>query len=392
MRRLLVLIIILVVILGLASAAQKYAPQLMQFSPSAVIPTGAPERVKIVTEESITIDIVKKAGSSVVTVTGQSTNPQSNDNTSPFDFGPFGGFFGFGTPQQPDQTQPNQPDTIGSGFIITGDGMIVTNKHVVSDTSMTYQVVTSDDKKYKVQKIYRDPLNDVALLKIDPGENSGKTLTPLTLGDSSHLQVGQYVVAIGTALGEFRNTVTTGIVSGLGRGITAGSPFEGSVEQLDNVIQTSAAINPGNSGGPLLNSSDQVIGVNTAVSQSGQNIGFAIPINVIKDSLNNFNQTGQFNRPYLGVEYKMISKDLAILNDLPEGAYVQNVLQGSPADTAGVQQGDVIIKIDGQRVNSSNQLSSIIAKKKTADKITITLYRDSKTIDVQATLQAAPQQ
>src|SRR5205823_3933846 len=296
------------------------------------------------------------------------------------------GIFGFGTPQQPDQSQQAQPESIGTGFIITGDGMIVTNKHVVSDTGMTYQIITSDDKKYKVQKIYRDPLNDVALIKVDPGENPGKTLTPLSLGDSSHLQVGQYVVAIGTALGEFRNTVTTGIVSGLGRGITAGSPYEGSVEQLDNVIQSSAAINPGNSGGPLLNSSNQVIGVNTAVSQSGQNIGFAIPINVIKDSLNNFNQTGKFDRPYLGVKYKMISKDIALLNDLPEGAYVQDVVQDSPADKAGIQQGDVLVKADGQRINEQDQLSTIISKKKVGDTITISLFRGNKTMDVNASL------
>jgi len=393
MRRLIILIVILILILGAASAAQRYFPILERFAPAAsVLPQGT-EKVKVVTEESITIDIVKKAGPSVVTVSGTSTAPQAN-NGSPFDFGPFGGFFNFGNPggsNQPDQSQPAQPDSIGSGFIISGDGLIVTNKHVVSDTTMKYQVVTSDDKKYTVQKIYRDPLNDIALIKIDPGENPGKSLTPLSLGDSSHLQVGQYVVAIGTALGEFRNTVTTGIVSGLGRGITAGSPYEGSVEQLDNVIQSSAAINPGNSGGPLINSAGQVIGVNTAVSQSGQNIGFAIPINVIKDSLNNFNQTGKFDRPYLGVEYKTISKDLALLNDLPEGAYVQSVVQGSPADKAGIQQGDILMKIDGQRITDQDQLSTYIAKKKVGDTITITLYRDSKQMDVQATLETAPQ-
>ncbi|TSC53199.1 MAG: protease, partial [Microgenomates group bacterium LiPW_16] len=165
---------------------------------------------------------------------------------------------------------------IGTGFIILADGMIVTNKHVVADTSAKYRVITKDDKTYEVVKIYRDPVNDLAILKI---EATG--LKPVEMGDSSKLKVGQFVIAIGTALGEFRNTVTTGVISGLGRGITAGSPFEGYVERLDNVIQTDAAINPGNSGGPLLNSAGQVIGVNIAVAASGQNIGFAIPINVI---------------------------------------------------------------------------------------------------------------
>lgn len=395
MRRLLIFIIVLVLILGAASAAEKYIPAVRQAFEDTSNSINLPEssqKVKVVTEESITIDIVKKAGPSVVTVSGQApaqAQSQSPDQ-SPFDFGPFQ-FFGFGSPdqQQPDQSQP---ESIGSGFIITSDGMIVTNKHVVADTSMSYQVITSDGKKYTVKNIYRDPSNDVALLKIDPTQNPGKNLVPLTLGDSSHLQAGQYVIAIGTALGDLQNTVTTGVISGLGRGITAGSPYEGSVEQLDNVIQTDAAINPGNSGGPLLNSSGQVIGVNTAVSENGQNIGFAIPINVIKDSLNNFNQNGKFSRPFLGVSYEMISRDLAMLNDLPEGAYVEGVEQGSPADKAGLQQGDVIVKIDGARVNANNDLATIIARKKVGDTITITIFRDNKTQDVKATLESAPQQ
>src|SRR5579885_1369803 len=392
MRRVIIFIIVLVLVLGLASAAGKYIPAVNDFintSNSISLPESS-QHVKVVTEESITISIVKQAGPSVVTVSGTSSQASSG---SPFDFG-FPPFFDFGPSspgelQQPDQ---NSPQSIGSGFIISSDGMIVTNKHVVDDTSMTYQVVTSDGKKYSVKNIYRDPLNDVALIKIDPNQNPGKKLVPLTLGDSSHLQVGQYVIAIGTALGDLQNTVTTGVISGLGRGITAGSPYEGSVEQLSNVIQTDAAINPGNSGGPLLNSSGQVIGVNTAVSENGQNIGFAIPINVIKDSLTNFNQNGQFSRPFLGVSYTMLSKDLAILNNLPEGAYVQDVQSGSPADKAGIQQGDVIIKIDGQRIDANNQLSTVIAKKKVGQTITVTVYRDNKTQDLKATLASAPQQ
>lgn len=388
MRKLIVLIVILVVILGLTSASQKYIPSFFK-SVSDKSKTAFPqssEKIRIVTEESVTIDIVKKVGPSVVTI-AEEYAPRSS--RSPFfDFNPF---FGFQLPDEKIQ-QDLEPQNIGSGFIISDEGMIVTNKHVVSDTRTKYQIITSSDKKYTVQKIYRDPLNDVALLKIDPNENSGNLLKPIDLGDSSRLQAGQYVIAIGTALGEFRNTVTTGIISGLGRGITAGSPFEGVAEKLDNVIQTSAAINPGNSGGPLLNSSGQVIGVNTAVSESGQNIGFAIPINVIKDSLNNFNQTGQFDRPYLGVAYKMISRDIAILNNLPEGAYVQSVVVDSPADKAGMRRGDIIFKMDEQRINANNQLSSIIGKKKIGDKIKVSVYRDNETVEIEATLGSAPTQ
>ncbi|MDE2025739.1 MAG: trypsin-like peptidase domain-containing protein, partial [Patescibacteria group bacterium] len=281
----------------------------------------------------------------------------------------------------------------GSGFVVSTDGLIVTNKHVVSDTSGTYQVITASDKKYDVKKIYRDPLNDIAILKIDPSQNVGETLKPVKLGDSTNLQVGQFVVAIGTALGEFRNTVTTGVISGLGRGIQAGDEFQGYVEQLDNVIQTSAPINPGNSGGPLVDSQGSVIGVNTAVAQSGQNIGFALPINVIKDSLNNFNQTGQFNRPYLGVAYKFIPKNEAVLNDIVQGAYVQSVVKGSPAEQAGIKAGDVIVKIDGQTIDEQkNSLAALISHKKVGDQITITVWRAGNTQNVQTTLTSAPNQ
>jgi S1-C subfamily serine protease len=177
------------------------------------------------------------------------------------------------TPQQHDQN-------IGSGFIIKADGVIVTNKHVVSDTSASYSVITNDGKEHQVINVYRDPNNDLALLKIEATD-----LKAIPLGDSTNLQLGQPVVAIGTPLGQFTNSVTSGIISGLNRGITAGSPYEGNVENLDNIIQTDAAINPGNSGGPLINQSGQVIGINTAEAAQGQNIGFAIPVNVISNML-----------------------------------------------------------------------------------------------------------
>ena len=156
-------------------------------------------------------------------------------------------------------------------------------------------------------------------------------MTPIELGDSSKIKVGQLAIAIGTALGEFRHTVTTGVISGLGRGIS---------KTLDNVIQTDAAINLGNSGGPLLNSAGQVIGVNTAVSQQGQNIGFAIPINVIKDAIDNFNKTGQFSRPFMGVRYRQIDQKTALLNDIPSREpYVEEIVEGSPAEKAGIVAG-----------------------------------------------------
>jgi len=378
MRRLIVLIVFLLLFLGIWSIFSTYTPNLSTVfkNPSFSLPQ---RQVKIITEESVTIDAVKKVGPSVVTVVGQA---QAQQSERIFDFGPFS----FQTPD----SQPQTSQSIGSGFIISSDGFVVTNKHVVSDTSEKYQIVTSDDKKYDMKNIYRDPLNDVAIIKIDPSQNAGKQLVPVEMGDSSKLQVGQFAIAIGTALGQFRNTVTTGVISGLGRGIQAGSLFEGYIEKLDNVIQTSTAINPGNSGGPLVNSSSQVIGINTAVAENGQNIGFALPINVVKDSLKSFNQTGQFNRPYLGVGYKTVTRDLSLMNDIPEGAYVERVVSGSPADKAGVQQGDIITKIDDERVGEGNgELIAIIGRKKVNDTISMTIWRDGKTTDVKATLTAS---
>jgi len=165
------------------------------------------------------------------------------------------------------------------------------------------------------------------------------------------------------------------------------------VERLDNVIQTDAAINPGNSGGPLLNSSAEVIGVNTAIAQSGQNIGFTLPINVVKDSLKNFNETGQFNRPYLGVAYQIISKDLALLNEVPEGAYVRQIVAGSAAEKAGIKIGDIITKIDGEKIEAKKtELAQIIAKKKAGETVTLTLWRNGKTLEIKAKLETTPNQ
>lgn len=342
--------------------------------------TGTPgtlpsQKLQIVNEESVITDVVDTVSPSVVTVAIVQTRSLGRMfDVNPFD--PFGGL----APRS-SQSQNVEQD-IGTGFIISRDGLIVTNKHVVADTTAKYKVITKDDKTYETEKIYRDPSNDLAIIKI-----SASGLQPVTLGNSSQVKVGQLAIAIGTALGEFRNTVTVGVISGLGRGITAGSPVEGAVERLDNVIQTDAAINPGNSGGPLLNSAGQVIGINTAVSGEGQNIGFAIPINVIKDSLDQFNKTGKFQRPFLGVRYKVITRDIAILNEVPEGAYVQEVVSGSPADKAGIKSDDIITKIDGKKLaDQTGGLATIIAAKKVGDQATVEIWRDGQTQTINLTI------
>jgi len=338
------------------------------------------EKLKVVKEESIVIDVVDKVSPSVVTVGVK----QTRKVVSPFDnfFDPFG-FFGL-----PNDTQLKEKEIeqdIGSGFIISADGLIVTNKHVVAETEAGYKIITKDNQAYKLEKIYRDPTLDLAILKINATD-----LKPIELGDSSKLKVGQFVVAIGTALGEFRNTVTTGVISGLGRGITAGDPWDGSSERLENMIQTDAAINLGNSGGPLLNSSGQVIGVNVAVSQGAQNVGFAIPINIVREAIDTFNKTGQFERPYLGVRYKMISKDLALLNEVPEGAYIVEVISGSPAETAGLKVGDIVIKTDGTKLTEDNGgLAKIVQNKKVGDSLELEIWRGGKTSKLKAVLKIA---
>lgn len=370
MRRLIILVLILLVILFGFSAVSKLTGGLNLPDKN---PLRVDENIKVVNEESVTINAVKKVGPSVVTITEEI--PQER-----LRFGPF--FFG--------DEEDNGPSNIGSGFIVSSDGYVVTNKHVVSDTGVKYEVVTSSDKKYEIKQIFRDPLNDIAIVKIDPSDNPGNNLVPVEMGDSGKLQVGQFAVAIGTALGEFRNTVTTGVISGLGRGITAGSQFQGYVEKLDNVIQTSAAINPGNSGGPLVNSSGQVIGINTAVASSGQNIGFALPINVVKETLSNFNSTGQFRRPYLGVVYKLITRDVAVLNEVPQGAYVQEVAEGSGAQDAGIERGDILTEIDGRKVTQEDDLSKIIAGKKIGDRVRVRMWRDEETINVTVELKESP--
>jgi len=363
MRKLIVLVILLLIFLAAWNAITENVPE----EPKEI--DKSTDKIKIIDEESVVIDVVEKVSPSVVTV---------GVERRIIDIDPFGRFR---IPEDRSQEQD-----IGSGFIVSKDGLIVTNKHVVV-SSGKYKVIIHDGKKYDVVSIYRDPANDLAIIKID-----GDGLVPVEMGDSSKVKVGQVVVAIGTPLGEFRGSVTKGIVSGLGRGINAGSPFEGFVERLDDVIQTDAAINPGNSGGPLVNSSGQVIGINTAIASGAENIGFAIPINVVKEALENFDKTGGFIRPYLGVSYTMIDRRSAILNEVPEGAYIEMAAENTAADAAGIEPGDIITRFDGQRVNEENSLAGVISKKKVGDNVEITVWREGETLTLNATLGTAPNQ
>lgn len=323
------------------------------------------ERRTIIQEENAVISTVEKVSPSVVAI---GVNRKVFD---PFD--------PFSTPQSEDTT-------IGTGFLVSDTGIVVTNKHVVSDTG-PYIVLTRDEQKYEVKRIYRDPVLDLAIVQID-----GSGLKALELGDSSKLKVGQTVIAIGNALGRFTNTVTTGVVSGLGRKVVAGDPYAGSLESLDNLIQTDAAINPGNSGGPVLNSSGQVIGVSVATTEGAQNIGFAIPINSVKQIVDEFVQKGSVSRPFLGIRYRFISREVAILNEIPQGAFIQEVLEKGPAEEAGVLDGDIITRINGEVIDSEDKINQVVSKSSIGSKLELTVWREGKESNLNATLKDLPAQ
>lgn len=382
MKRLLILLVLLLIILGISDRGNLLKDlNISKYFPQASNPLINPgEKQTVVYEESVITKVVEEAIPSVVTVGINMKASDRNITEDPFfQFDPF---------RQKSDTPKNVEQNIGSGFIITQDGLIITNKHVVSELKGDYKVLTNDKKEFSVEKIYRDPLNDLAIIKIN-----ATGLKPLKLGSSSHLKLGQMAIAIGTPLGDFTNTVTTGIVSGLGRGITAGSAFEGYVEKLDNVIQTDAAINPGNSGGPLLNSKGEVMGINTAVAAEGQNIGFALPVDIVKDLINKFNkQGGSFERPYIGVRYTMIDTQSAVLRDLVQGAFVIEVIDDSPAKKADIQEEDIITEIDGKKVsgNDDQELTRMILDKKIGDSVNLKIWRQGEFLTKTLNLEAAP--
>jgi len=288
--------------------------------------------------------------------------------------------------------------------IINTDGTIITNRHVVPKGTTKVSVTLSDGTELTdVNVIGRTNDNDaldVAFLKIN--DKKGKTLTAAKLGDSSKVQVGDRVVAIGNALGQFQNTVTSGIISGFGRSIQAGDETGGQSETLQNLFQTDAAINQGNSGGPLVNLSGEVIGINTAIAGgSAQSVGFALPINDLQGLVSSVLKTGKLERPYLGVRYVGITDDIAYEYNLSvkRGAYVfapnrqeESVVSGSPADKAGLKDKDIITQIDDTKLDEKNSLISVLGRKSVGDKATLHVLRDGKELTLIATLGAAPQQ
>lgn len=281
--------------------------------------------------------------------------------------------------------------TAGTGVIVTHDGYILTNKHVIEDAT-NIQVILSDGTVYKdVEVAAKDPLNDLAYLKI----KGVSDLKPAELGDSKTLKIGQGVVAIGNALGQYQGTVTSGIISGVNRTVTASSGRSSSrTEILNDMIQTDAAINSGNSGGPLVNAKGQVIGINTAVASDANGIGFAIPISAAKGMLKSLISSGKASRSVLGIKYISINPALAKENNLSEkyGAWIrdrrsdQSVQPGGAADKAGVKDGDIITAVNGVKIGSAGSVSSLISEYSPGETVKLTINRNGHTLDVNASL------
>ncbi len=314
---------------------------------------------------------------------------------------PFGGAFpgfNFQIPQQVQNGTKYQDIGAGSGFIVSEDGLILTNKHVVSDNKADYTVFMNDGKKYPAKVLALDPVQDLAVIKIEPQE--GETFSAVTLGDSDGLQIGQTAIAIGNALGQFRNTVSVGVVSGLGRTVSASNQTGSFSETLQDIIQTDAAINEGNSGGPLLNLKGEVIGINTAMAQGAQGIGFAIPINMAKNDIEQVKTTNKIVYPFLGVRYITVDSQtkekynlsvdygvLVLKGDKGEAA----VTKGSAAEKAGIKEKDVILELNGQKITADNTLAKMIMKFKPGDTVSLKILRDGNEMSVDATLGERPQ-
>ena len=342
-----------------------------------------------VQEESQTTKVVDAALPGVASIVITKEFQQFSNRTGPNLF-PFDDFFEFGL------TQPGPPERVrqqvggGSGFIATADGLLLTNRHVVSDPDAEYTVILNDGRKFQGTVLARDTVNDLAVITIDD-----RDLPILKLGDSDSLKIGQSVIAIGYTLSEYKNTVTKGVVSGIGRRVVAGDGFQSSV--LEGAIQTDAAINPGNSGGPLLDLSGAVIGINTAVNREGQLIGFAIPANEAKRVIESVQKHGRIVRPWLGVRYVAITKELAAKNglDVDYGALVIRgdqqdelaVMPGSPADKSGLEENDIILEVDGKRLQEDAPLARIVGSKQPGEKIELKILRKGQEKKLVVTLE-----
>ena len=337
-------------------------------------------------EKSPIIDVAKKVCPAVITIVISKDLPQVDG----FYLLPYGGEK-LMMPKMNGKKKEKTKIGGGSGFFISADGYIITSCHVVEDTEADYTIIFEPEKRYPAKVISRNPINDIAILKVN-----AKDMPYLELADSDEIELGQTVVAVGNSLGEFNDTVSTGVVSGLSRFITAFSGTGQETAMLRGLIQTDAAINPGNSGGPLVDIEGKVIGINTAVVMGAQSIGFAIPINYAKQDLEEIRKYGKIKRPFLGVKYILLNKEISEKNKLPvsDGALVVRenlgelaIIKGSAADKAGLKEFDIILECQGEKITDKNPLSHILQELKINEEITLKVLRDKKEISIKVKLE-----
>lgn len=333
--------------------------------------------------DRLTIEAVKKIAPSVVSIVISKHMPRMR-SISPT---PFLNPFMFGEIEGTEKVKVGG----GSGFIVHPDGLVLTNKHVVFDTDAEYTIIMTDEKEYSGKVVSMDPINDIAVVKIN-----AKGLPAVQLGNSSKLEPGQTVIAIGNALGLFSNTVSKGIISGLSRKISASLGQGGEMEHLRGVLQTDVAINQGNSGGPLINLDGEVVGINTAIIYGAQNIGFSIPINWAKQDLEDIIKHGRIIKPFIGLQYVMLDKESKEKYKLPidYGALVVRghvpgsvaVVPESPAAKAGVMENDIITAINGDKLTENKDLSDVIQKCAVGDELQLTVLRKNETLNLKTRL------
>lgn len=338
-------------------------------------------------------EVWEKAAPAVVSVVALKDLSEYYDQFSFFNFPGFEVV----TPEASEGDGELEEVSSGSGFIITPDGLVVTNKHVVEDDTAEYLVILADGAEFEAQILDKDPLNDIALLQIIGDEEELGDLPDLDFADSDKIQVGDPVIAIGNALGEYSNTTTAGIISATGRDIVASLGYGFGAETLVNLLQTDAAINSGNSGGPLLNLNAEVVGMNTAVYQTAEGIGFAIPSNDIASVVASYQEFGRIVRPFIGVRYVLVTEQrqkrfelgvdhgALIIGDEESGE--PGVVLGSPAEKAGIKEGDVILSVNGKELTETFTLANSIASYLVGDTINLEVYRDGDTISLKLTLE-----
>ncbi|MFA5228226.1 MAG: trypsin-like peptidase domain-containing protein [Candidatus Paceibacterota bacterium] len=371
--------VFLIGILGGLSASYIFYLKLKQEIINAGVPIVHSEKIvekeyiPQTTQEQKIINVVKENSPSVVSVIAYKDMPIYEQTYSQ-------DFF-FIVPKLEQKGTERQQVSAGTGFIVSEDGMILTNKHVVSDVDAEYVVMMTDNKEYNAKVLARDPVQDLAIIKIEGADN----LKPLKLGSVEDIQIGQTVIAIGNALGRFQNTVSVGVISGSGRTIVAtGADF--TTEKLEDIIQTDAAINKGNSGGPLINLTGEVVGINTAISTEGQNIGFAISIDKAKKSIEQVKATGKISYPYMGIRYIMLDSEEAEKRGIKveDGALIigdENnpaVIEDSPAEVAGIKDGDIILEVNGEKITYDNSLAKIISKYNSFDSLNLKILRSEQ--------------